>query len=185
MPILLVPVLIGFLLLKVRSGMPLRDAGVWAVLGIYVLWTADLLFFPWYIDAQLRANDPYLVNGAAHWVNLVPFGTIGEQIASGSFSAMRQVRGNIGLLLPLGLLGPIVMSPLRRFGRLVLAAVAVSVSIELIQSVGTLSRLMRRSVDIDDVILNVAGAILGWLVWKVLSAIAERVRAQGSDATST
>jgi glycopeptide antibiotics resistance protein len=177
--ILAVPLLLVVLALKVKSGMPVRIAVIWGVLGAYALWAADLLFFPILVDPRLRESDRYLTNSLGHWVNLVPLATISAQLRDLSSSSLRQLGGNTGLLFPLGLTGPIVMPSFRRVGRLALVALFVSAAIELTQLAGTYARFLDRSVDIDDVILNVAGALIGWLAWRVVSAAWERVRMSG------
>ena len=172
--VLLAPVLLGYLGFRIKAGMRIRDAAVWAVLGVYALWAADLLFFPLVVDPALR--DMYRSDQMRYWVNLVPFATIGPQLHDlSSGTSLRQLLGNCGLLMPLGLLGPLVMPSLRRIRRLVLVAFAVSVGIELVQLLGTLPHFLRRSVDVDDVILNVAGALLAWFVWAACAAAWARV----------
>ena len=164
------PLVLLVLALKVRSGMPVRVAVLWAVLGIYALWAANLLFSPVILDPRIRESDPYLARGLGRWLNLVPFATISAQVRSLTPSSLRQLGGNIGLLLPLGLIGPVVMPSLRRADRLALVALCVSVSIEFVQLTGTLTRFLERSADIDDVILNVAGALIGWLIWRAVAS---------------
>jgi glycopeptide antibiotics resistance protein len=72
---------------------------------------------------------------------------------------VRNARGNFMLFFPLGILIPLVWRHLR-FWRGIQIAIALSVSIELVQY---LSRAWgsNRSVDVNDVILNVLGACLG------------------------
>ncbi|HKH90528.1 MAG TPA: VanZ family protein [Gemmatimonadaceae bacterium] len=72
---------------------------------------------------------------------------------------VRNARGNLVLFLPLGMLLPLVWTRLR-FRRGVQIAIAVSLSVELLQ---LLSRAWGsyRTADVNDVILNVAGASLG------------------------
>jgi len=79
---------------------------------------------------------------------------------------MRNARGNVALFIPLGILLPLVWRRLRFWNGL-LVATAVSVSIELLQY---LSRGWggNRLADVNDVILNVAGACLGLLLVSVL-----------------
>jgi hypothetical protein len=164
--VLFSPFLLLFLALKVRSGMRVSVACLWAILGIYAGWAAGLLFEP-----SARVADPHLVDTVGHWVNLIPFATIAAQVRTASGSALVQLVGNVGLLLPLGLIGPVVMPSLRRAPRLALVALGGSVAIELAQLLGTSLRLIDRSVDVDDVILNVAGALLGWLLWRVIASL--------------
>lgn len=162
------PLLLLSLAFAVRRGMRVRVALAWAVLGMYGLWAAGLLFG----EPRALPADSYL---AGHWINLVPFATIMEQVRGGRGSAVVQLIGNVGLLLPLGLIGPVVMPSLRRAPRLVLVALGGSVAIELVQLVATGMRLIDRSVDVDDVILNVAGALLGWLLWRATVSLIGRV----------
>jgi glycopeptide antibiotics resistance protein len=64
------------------------------------------------------------------------------------------------LLFPLGLLGPIALPVLGRWWRLALVAILYSGTIEFTQIF-----IPDRSADVDDVIVNVTGALLGFVVW--------------------
>jgi glycopeptide antibiotics resistance protein len=78
---------------------------------------------------------------------------------------MRNARGNVALFFPLGILIPLVW-PRRRFWSGLLIAMALSVGIELVQY---LTRpWSNRLADVNDVILNVAGACLGLAIVSVL-----------------
>lgn len=108
-------------------------------------------------------------------VQLQPLETI-ELLLRGSQSA-RQLGGNLLLLAPMGLLVPIAWRAARPAWRTIAWGVAVSVAIEVLQfSFGVLSGEFYRVVDVDDVLLNVAGVALGrllfavaWPVWRVLT----------------
>lgn len=96
--------------------------------------------------------------------NLIPLHTLRIYLDNlGSWFWIRNLLGNLGLLLPLGLLGPIALPALDRWWRVVLAALALSATIELIQLV-----VPDRSADIDDVIVNTAGALLGFALYRVV-----------------
>jgi glycopeptide antibiotics resistance protein len=98
--------------------------------------------------------------------NLVPFHTLAIYWRNlGSEFWMRNLFGNLALLLPLGLLGPIALPALRRWWRIALVALLYSVAIEVIQLA-----VPDRSADIDDVIVNVAGAMLGYLGFVIVRA---------------
>jgi glycopeptide antibiotics resistance protein len=95
--------------------------------------------------------------------NLVPFHTLAIYWRNlGSEFWMRNLFGNLFLLLPLGLLGPIALPALDRWWRISLVALLYSIAIELIQLA-----VPDRSADIDDVIVNVAGAMLGYMAFVV------------------
>ena len=68
--------------------------------------------------------------------------------------------GNLLLLLPLGLFGPIALPWLNRWWRVLLVALALSASIEAAQL-----WIPERSADVDDVMFNALGALIGyWLL---------------------
>lgn len=79
---------------------------------------------------------------------------------------VRNARGNVMLFFPLGVLIPLVWSGVR-FWRGLQIAIALSISIELVQYV---SRAFgsHRSPDVNDVILNALGAALGLVLVSVL-----------------
>ena len=96
--------------------------------------------------------------------NLIPFHTLRIYLDNlGSWFWMRNLLGNLALLLPLGLLGPIAFPALARWWRVALLALLISSAIELTQLA-----VPDRSADIDDVIVNVTGALIGDLTLQML-----------------
>jgi glycopeptide antibiotics resistance protein len=78
---------------------------------------------------------------------------------------VHNAKGNVMLFFPLGILIPLVWRRLR-FWKGIQIAVALSLSIEIVQY---FSRAWsNRSVDVNDVILNVVGACLGLLLVSLL-----------------
>ena len=86
----------------------------------------------------------------------------------GSWFWMRNLLGNLALLLPLGLLGPIALAALDRWWHVALVALLVSTAIELTQLA-----VPDRFADIDDVIVNVTGALLGFLMLVAVRGLAQ------------
>jgi glycopeptide antibiotics resistance protein len=81
---------------------------------------------------------------------------------------LRNSIGNFLMFVPLGLLLPLVDVRFRSFRKLLLAMIALSVTIETLQFF--LSFLNNpRSADIDDVILNTLGACLGFAIYRLLA----------------
>jgi glycopeptide antibiotics resistance protein len=76
---------------------------------------------------------------------------------------LENVIGNIVLFIPLGIFLPFFSYTYRSLANVVVLAFICSVSIELIQLIERLFEIYR-FVDIDDVILNTTGAILGFVV---------------------
>ena len=129
---------------------------------------AGLLLFLWLIGGLVLTLQPaHPLPGQVIDDNLVPFRTIAIYLASlGSWFWMRNLLGNLALLLPLGLLGPIAFPALDRWWRIALIALLVSTAIELTQLA-----VPDRSADIDDVIVNVAGALVGYLMMVALRGL--------------
>jgi glycopeptide antibiotics resistance protein len=80
--------------------------------------------------------------------------------------ASTQVIGNLVMLLPLGIYIPLLFPGLSGFFRVFIICLCVSISIELMQLITSV-----RSTDIDDVILNTFGAVIGYVLYKFLRLI--------------
>ncbi|WP_433174473.1 VanZ family protein [Actinoallomurus sp. CA-150999] len=74
--------------------------------------------------------------------------------------AVLEIGGNLALMMPLGVLLPILFARLRGLVRLTLAVALISLGIEAVQGL----LITGRTFDIDDVILNTAGAALAYLL---------------------
>jgi glycopeptide antibiotics resistance protein len=75
----------------------------------------------------------------------------------------KQIVGNLVMLFPLGIYLPILYKRLNNFFLVLLVSLLVSVLIELFQLATRF-----RSADVDDVILNTTGAIVGFLVFRLV-----------------
>ncbi len=126
---------------------------------------AGLLLAAWLLGGLFLTLQPaHPFPGQVVDDNGIPFHTIAIYWHNlGSWFWMRNALGNIGLLLPLGLLGPIALPALDRWWRIALLALAYSAAIEISQL-----WIPDRSADIDDVIVNVVGALLGFAMWRVV-----------------
>ncbi|MDX6614768.1 MAG: hypothetical protein QOD75_3954 [Blastocatellia bacterium] len=110
-------------------------------------------------------------NPTSDYVNLVP-GVNSFQCLSTAAAGkptrmtfcLENIVGNLVLMLPLGFLLPLASHWLRSLKRILVIALCFSLSIEIIQF---LSRFFGsyRTVDADDVLLNVLGAGLGFGIW--------------------
>lgn len=99
--------------------------------------------------------------------NLLPLDTIRQQLQllkGGAFVRFAFVNlvGNVILFLPMGLM-PVVWNRQRRLGWYVMTAAAV---IAVIEGLQYLTRL--GSADVDDWILNMLGAVIGFETWKTI-----------------
>lgn len=124
------------------------------------------------------AELPFPVYMHAH-VNLRPFRTIRlftrllvppvrEYLVR---IAIRNLLGNIFLFTPLGIFLPVLFPPLRKFFRTMLSVTVIISAIELCQLA-----LMVGSCDIDDLILNVFGASIGYGLYALSAFFTKRKR---------
>ncbi|MEV5148683.1 VanZ family protein [Streptomyces sp. NPDC052727] len=74
--------------------------------------------------------------------------------------AVRQLGGNVLLGVPFGVLVPVLAPRARGAFRVLALTALVMLMVELVQG----ALVTGRAFDIDDVILNTAGALLGWLL---------------------
>lgn len=136
----------------------------------YAALAVSLLFFP--LHAPPAGTIPAL---KPQYINVIPFASIAEYFgivhplpfaAQMKFMAV-QVGGNLLLLAPLGFFAPLFSARFRSPRRCLLLALGVSVCIELLQLAEVFfSFAYSRATDIDDVLLNVAGAALGFFVFR-------------------
>ncbi|HEX9634498.1 MAG TPA: VanZ family protein [Candidatus Limnocylindria bacterium] len=128
---------------------------------------AVLALAAWLIGGLLFALTPaHPAPGQVVDHNFIPFRTIAIWVANpDSGFWIRQMVGNLLLLLPVGLLGPIALPWMDRWRRVLLAAFALSLAIELAQL-----WIPDRAADIDDLLLNVGGAALGYAGFTALRA---------------
>ena len=111
--------------------------------------------------------DFSILQYAAMQMNLVPFETIALYIRAmvrGTINldiAIANLLGNFLLFMPMGVYLPFIFKKIRTLLDYVLYMIPVLMMVELVQLL-----TKRGSFDIDDLILNLSGAIIGFLVWK-------------------
>jgi glycopeptide antibiotics resistance protein len=115
--------------------------------------------------------------------NLVPFKSILMYIRALSDSSMNReipvlnLLGNLLMLLPMGLYLPGFIKKLRRVGIFILWMTVILLVIEAAQLL-----LRRGSFDIDDMILNMAGALAGFTAYSGISGALQRKTGTGLPA---
>ena len=132
---------------------------IWAVFVVYAILLLKLLLF---------SRTP----GSERSLNLIPFATISHYLFSDSAAtkgfAIGNVFGNVIAFAPLGAFLPLLR---RRTGiwTNLLIVVCTSVAVEIIQGVFGLG-----ASDIDDVILNTLGGLIGILFFTLLRVLLRR-----------
>lgn len=135
---------------------------------LFVIYTVIML---WLLFGQrlghLNFTDYY--EKLSQNINLIPFRTVRIFFRLAKYStdsrsvalAVRNLLGNVVLFVPLGAL-PLIFPEIKSFGRFILTVSIAITAVELLQFVTLLG-----SCDIDDLILNLCGASLGYLLVRV------------------
>lgn len=103
--------------------------------------------------------------------NIKPFSLIIPQFKNmmgGSWESARQFLGNILFFVPAGFLPPLAIKNMRKWYLAIPAGILFSVFIEVTQVTLHLLNLSWRTFDIDDIILNSAGVVLGYVIYRII-----------------
>ncbi len=141
--------------------------------ALYIGAIVALAFFPfpvppWTLRPGLDLASDY--RGFPYpWVNPVPLATIGSSIGLGlEWPAARFLLGNVGAFVPVGLLLPLLRPRDHSWRRALAIGLVISLAIELAQlGLSLVMGYAYRVADVDDVILNVTGAALGYAGFRV------------------
>lgn len=124
----------------------------------------NLMFIVYLLVLFQLVTSQDLIGGGT---NLTPFKEIFRyELMSSAF--IKQVLGNIVLFVPLGYFVSYYCK-IKGIVGITIVSLLSSVTIEIVQY------FIGRSVDIDDVILNVIGGIIGFLLYKLLKSINEKL----------
>ncbi len=138
---------------------------LWVLFGAYCI----ALFFILFVRRKFEIWLPYWEEVKMS-INLVPFRSIRGNvfyIIEGTDRYMIRhsvinLLGNIALFMPYGFCVPRLFERFRRFGMFVLLSLGILLSVETIQVL-----TLRGSFDIDDIILNMLGAVIGFFLSKI------------------
>ncbi len=137
---------------------------------IYVLFVVRTLFLD---NRMLNGYRYYLLQGYNY--NVIPFKTITTYITRYehyNFNTwFNNLFGNIILFIPLGFSTPYFSGKIRYLKRFLLLIVVVTVILEVSQML-----LHAGSFDIDDVILNSLGGIIGFIIYKTCLALLKKFK---------
>ena len=134
----------------------------YAIAFLYLFLMLDLLFRFNIVTGALDSSRSY---------NLIPFATISRYLGSGAQAmtpkAIQNVFGNIAVFIPCGLYLQVFLKN-KVFGRSFLVLISMGASIEIIQML-----LGVGVCDIDDLILNCLGGIIGILLYKIINRLSK------------
>jgi glycopeptide antibiotics resistance protein len=164
-----------------RHGHPWAVVALRVVLCAWIAALAAVALFP--LDLP-----PYAVSeefGSYPWVSVVPFETLRGTLSQGlAMPAWRFLAGNLLAFVPLGILAPMLSRRWRTWPQALALGLAISLSVELVQLALSLAMgFPWRVADVDDVLLNTAGTLVGFGLWRLGSALlGGRVSAQDGGA---
>ncbi len=138
---------------------------------LFGLYIALLVYFLFFAEMLGRTN----INRTYHY-NLIPFKEIKRFIIYreqlGTAAVFSNLAGNILIFTPFGFLLPTMSRKLRSFFRVTLLSMELSLVVECVQLVTKTG-----SCDIDDLLLNTIGGILGYAAY----AVVQRKRDKDAD----
>ncbi len=103
-------------------------------------------------------------------LNLVPFRSIAHDWREGGRVFVVNFVGNLAIFLPIGFLAPLARARPTSGGKVAALCLLLSGSIEALQYLSG-----RRVADIDDILLNTLGGVVGYLLFRA-SPLAESTR---------
>ncbi len=154
---------------------PLRELCLVLFTGFFVGLLSLTVMPRWYMDgghiyAMVR---PFSWDFTRSSFNSVPFDTIQKYFDRGHDALfVINILGNIAMFMPVGFCLPLLWKRWQGVLRVTLVSMLLSCTIEFLQI------FVYRSVDIDDVILNTLGGLLGYICWRIFNLIFKKLSAR-------
>lgn len=150
-----------------RCGQPAFVVVMRALFVLYLGWVAGATLFP--LPVRAAALDLEAA-GRGVEVGVMPLATIRDVLVNGTrFAQVWILGGNVLTLAPFGLLLPFAAPRLATWPRMTVAALAFPLGIELAQlGVSLALGYSYRVTEVDDVLLNFVGVLLGFVVFRLL-----------------
>ena len=122
-------------------------------------------FFPMSkVDGRIQPLIFDIATAFPFRVNLIPFVNLFDY--DNKRDLLLNVIGNVAMFIPSGIVLPIVYKRLNTFGRVLVAGAGISLCIEIIQL-----PFRVRATDIDDLVLNTVGVIVGYGLYSLIQYV--------------
>ncbi|MFZ3130486.1 MAG: VanZ family protein [Desulfosporosinus sp.] len=160
---LFIAIVIGF-----KRRIPMRRQMLAFVLFVYLLEVIAITLFPIPIDPEIV--KPLCSGSGGIISNLVPFSTVVFMIKNNPWriNAFLNIAGNIVLFVPFGLLWPLLFANLNRASRIIPLGFCSTLIVEVSQfTISSILGFTYRSFDVDDMILNTLGVIVGYVLLRL------------------
>lgn len=126
------------------------------------------------VDGQIQ---PLIFDMATAWpfrMNLVPFVNLLDY--DSKFDLLLNIIGNSAMFIPTGIMTPLIYKNLGSFKKVMLTGFLMSLCIEIIQ----LPFAVRAS-DVDDLILNTVGCLMGYGIYALVKCIKNRIQRPAAE----
>lgn len=131
---------------------------------IYLFLVLTITIFPLPVDSRMIRDFQDIASSN----NYIPFSSLLELIRTGdSIIIIRNIIGNIIMFMPFGFLLPIILKKVNNFKKIITFSFIFSLGIEVLQFLISSITYNYKITDIDDIILNVLGGILGFIIFKI------------------
>ena len=145
-----------------------KKALIWALFGIYCVAVFIMLFMRKRFDIGLPYWEQVKMS-----INLVPFRTIYGSVyiivhRTNPYLIPHEIislLGTFALFMPFGYFIPRLFGRYRVFVKFILLTFAVLLAIEILQVL-----TLRGSFDVDDILLNLAGAVIGFFIEGIVTS---------------
>lgn len=141
---------------------------LWILFVIYFILLIKVILFkyPLSMITSMMNNPNATLAVRLQGSNFIPFKTIIYYISGneGFRIAIANIIGNIAAFIPLGFLLPIIFKRMRKLPKIILTSFSVSLLFEVIQLLIAIG-----SFDIDDILLNVFGSLIGYIFYTLIS----------------
>ena len=142
-----------------------KKALIWALFGIYCVAVFIMLFMRKRFDIGLPYWEQVKMS-----INLVPFRSIYGSVyliihRTNQYLISHEIislLGNFALFMPFGYFIPRLFGKYRAFIKFILLTFVILLSIETLQVV-----TLRGCFDVDDILLNLAGAVIGFFIARI------------------
>ena len=146
--------------MRIETARKIRCTG-WVLFGVYVI---SLVYFLFFSEKYGR------LAGGTYRYNLCPLKEIRRfwihRETLGMWPTLLNLGGNVIGFMPFSAILPVMNRKLRRCGRMVLITFLFSIAVELAQLV-----TQAGCFDVDDILLNTLGGLLGYIVFALCNQI--------------
>lgn len=140
----------------------------WIKYGVLVVYIALMVYFLFFAEQFGRTTVT-----AQYRYNLTPFKEIKRFIIYydqlGPYVVGANLLGNVAVFVPVGIFLPVMFNGKLRFVAVAGAVLMLTIMVELIQLISKVG-----SFDVDDIMLNTLGGIIGYLMYYVWKSAKER-----------